>query len=1011
MQNQIKWSDHNLHDPGITLLEHLAYAISDLSYRLGFDMADLLAESGASQETKAFFSAAQILPQTPLSLLDYRKLLLDQEGVKNAWVSVLNAGEPALNFDNGIISLASSGARLPKYLRGIYKVEIEPDDLNNPPAPQAIRSTLARHRNLCEDVQQITIFGENDIEPVTLQLDLEVTDNRVDLTQLWDLIAADLTQWIAPNIRFYSLPEMLQRGKSIDEIFTGPLLEHGFLDEEEVKNYAKKTALRASDILHRVMDLGGVKLVRQVLMSTPARPGQKQYLSLSENQIPRLERLEINVYAGGRRLFHKEATLSGSAKNTYSVKQDVPVPTGRWRNPARFISIANELPANYGIGPAGLPADATPRRKAQAQQLKAYLALFEQLLANQFAQLAHMRNLLSPAYDAPPTYVLNPLDTADGLPGIETLYKPDFADNLLPVLDPEARALERHHRRLDHLLARFGEDFPYPPASDVVDPAVMQQRKQQFLQDYADLGKGRGKAVDYRNTPLHNTGPLSSGLETRLRRLLGIRAFDETEFPLLDIDFYQEADQDGISEYRFRVKDRAENKIVLSSSKHYHDLLEARLELRWALQRAAIQSGYQLRDTEEETKREYFNIVDPSGEVIARRIEYFPKRGGKKRRPDAINRLKTLCAPILKQECLYIVEHSLIAPRQSDNDAMFEPRWRVIDPPVKNEFYDPWSMQISAVLPDFAGRFAGGKNSEFGLFVRELVESETPAHLTPRCCWLSEDAFFQFEACYGALLKKLCLGQDTTAETRMLNRLLGISERTRGEFQSTSLRISFNPLSSRKQYFSLPAAAIPVSTSEGSSLTISFWMRLEERVNGNGNLFSVKSGPTGKPLINIAFTSTQVVFSCGILDQSGRQPSVTLSLSSLGRNYVGRWIHWSFINRYESFTYSSQLHILVDGASLATATKGGELPEIWPRETLVRFGNFGTRKDVFKLNVTDLRIWNYARSEKDMEFDMDARLVGDETGLYGYWKLDKDSQGNDSTARQNHAVIYNCEWE
>ena len=40
-----QWTDFNTHDPGITLLEQLCYAITDLGYRANFPMADLLAGS------------------------------------------------------------------------------------------------------------------------------------------------------------------------------------------------------------------------------------------------------------------------------------------------------------------------------------------------------------------------------------------------------------------------------------------------------------------------------------------------------------------------------------------------------------------------------------------------------------------------------------------------------------------------------------------------------------------------------------------------------------------------------------------------------------------------------------------------------------------------------------------------------------------------------------------------------------------------------------------------------
>ena len=38
------WTDYNIHDPGITILEALCYAITDLGYRTSMDIKDLLAE-------------------------------------------------------------------------------------------------------------------------------------------------------------------------------------------------------------------------------------------------------------------------------------------------------------------------------------------------------------------------------------------------------------------------------------------------------------------------------------------------------------------------------------------------------------------------------------------------------------------------------------------------------------------------------------------------------------------------------------------------------------------------------------------------------------------------------------------------------------------------------------------------------------------------------------------------------------------------------------------------------
>jgi len=82
------WSDYNTHDPGITLLEVICYALTDLGYRTAYDIKDILAPEKFSADTwkKVFYTAREILPCNPLTLIDYRKLIIDTEGVRNAWI-------------------------------------------------------------------------------------------------------------------------------------------------------------------------------------------------------------------------------------------------------------------------------------------------------------------------------------------------------------------------------------------------------------------------------------------------------------------------------------------------------------------------------------------------------------------------------------------------------------------------------------------------------------------------------------------------------------------------------------------------------------------------------------------------------------------------------------------------------------------------------------------------------------------------------------------------------------
>lgn len=81
------WTDYNLHDPGITLLEALCYALTEIGYRLGWEIKDLLMPADPGKDTQQpFFTAREILTVNPWTTDDFRRLLIDLDGVRNAWV-------------------------------------------------------------------------------------------------------------------------------------------------------------------------------------------------------------------------------------------------------------------------------------------------------------------------------------------------------------------------------------------------------------------------------------------------------------------------------------------------------------------------------------------------------------------------------------------------------------------------------------------------------------------------------------------------------------------------------------------------------------------------------------------------------------------------------------------------------------------------------------------------------------------------------------------------------------
>ena len=127
------WNNYNISDPGITILELLSYAITDLGYRTSFNVEDILAYKPDGSETveKMFFTANEILPCNPITINDYRKLLIDIDGIKNAWM-LKGHQEQDLYADcqKSILTYEISNNRKIE-LNGLYDVLIEFDVFND----------------------------------------------------------------------------------------------------------------------------------------------------------------------------------------------------------------------------------------------------------------------------------------------------------------------------------------------------------------------------------------------------------------------------------------------------------------------------------------------------------------------------------------------------------------------------------------------------------------------------------------------------------------------------------------------------------------------------------------------------------------------------------------------------------------------------------------------------------------------------------------------------------------
>jgi hypothetical protein len=492
------WTDHNLHDPGITILEVLCYALSDLGYRTQLDIEELLAPPAPLDRDDNFHTPAQILSCNPLTILDYRKMLVDIRGVRNAWLMPAEAQEVPLFVDceTGAlgftrltqapncdeVNLPASAQELK--LNGLYKVLLDLDPVlteageegckNSGDATgsilQEVKRRLLRHRNLSEDFLDIIVLEDEQIG-VCADIELKPAANPDEvLLKIYEAVEL----FLSPRVPFYSLPQMLRRGKTMEEIFAGrpyTLDSHGFLDAEELAGLELPRVLRASDFYQVIMEVEGVRAIKGLYLASFVEGVQRTVeqawtLVLMPNHRPVFAPAisQFKFHKGALRLAADAAAVTDRfkkrlldfQKNKLSPELlDEAVPYGRHRaDLADYWSIQHEFPLTYRIGEGQMPDSAGEERKVQALQLKGYLAFYDQLLADYLSQLGHVRQLLS-WDDQRQTYFPQPVET---MPERERIFR--FGADGGAARQGEA-------------LAQATRTYPHPTARDMAIEQLM----------------------------------------------------------------------------------------------------------------------------------------------------------------------------------------------------------------------------------------------------------------------------------------------------------------------------------------------------------------------------------------------------------------------------------------------------------------------------------------------------------------------------------------------------------
>lgn len=497
------WTNFNEADPGVTILDQLCYALTELGYCAGFPIEDVLTgANGKIDYQRQFFEPQDILTTSPITIDDYRRLLHDRVAGLAA-VYIVAQRQPG----------APPGPCTGRYLTYLAMQDVKeaPDAMQVEDLRNNVQALLNDQRNLGElflkphmlTVRPIRLAGAVTLAP------------GADLNDVYVRIVQTLATYAVPPAVHAGYQELRSQGVEADLIFNGPRLDHGWISGAQALG-AKRDRVSLHSLCQLLAAVAGVAQVDGLAFAgepTPGAPGAPasaaaasvQAIDIDAGAIPQFDLAALTLqqnsgwpsqrdepkarYLGALGRQHQSASVDSK------VDRAPPLPQGRYRNIEEYYSIQNTFPDTYGIGHNSLQSNAPSYRVASARQLKGYLMVYDQLLANQFSQLAHVGELFSfhppapprkldyPAYGA--TYYCQPLyEVPDVMPllhgnaAFAYQFDPErsaplverdgwrryqqqpfnaYLHGLRGMMEDPSGAAQRRDAMLSHLMARHGD--------------------------------------------------------------------------------------------------------------------------------------------------------------------------------------------------------------------------------------------------------------------------------------------------------------------------------------------------------------------------------------------------------------------------------------------------------------------------------------------------------------------------------------------------------------------------
>jgi len=523
------WTDYNLHDPGITIIEALCFALTDLVYRTNFPIQDILVnQSGKiNYKDQSYYTADQILATNPTNLNDLKKVILDKvDEVQH------------ISFTSKYDEVLSSN------YRGIYTahVQLKPiiiERINELKEKTSIDEAYHTIEVKINDVFRSFRYLGIDLEkikflkPRELYIVADITISKdIDPEEIIAKIYFEINNYFTQIIKFESPIDLFNRSVDLIDIFDGPPLIKGVIQKNILQEQIKEAI--DNNVATIIKSITGVKEVIHFSFNEMAeedsatlRIKEDEYFTI--NHLSELNKVkissddqEIKINRSFFDNLYREMISPSKLSNVAEVAEITNKNLhGYYRSIDVYHTIQNHFPVIYGLGMEGLSSSEGDQRLAQLKQLKAFLLVFEQMMANYLSQLSATNKLFSNKIiqEDNQTYFSQAILNITGVKEILTFFNAKdnelideekafntLLKSLNNIAETDATFNDRKNAFFDHLLARFNislNDYPVDlfeqlygtrRATKITNTLIW---KSDILQNIDLITKNRTKAPTY----------------------------------------------------------------------------------------------------------------------------------------------------------------------------------------------------------------------------------------------------------------------------------------------------------------------------------------------------------------------------------------------------------------------------------------------------------------------------------------------------------------------------------